>query len=192
MLPCSTPGSLYSVNIDTVNAGIPYADSFQIYMHYCIHKVSENQSSISVYGQIKYKKSVWGLVKGIFFFYFKERRINPSSCIVTLLFLCVCFFLGMIEKNCWQGLEEFFQALTRALCTEAEESAGPAIKRKSRRKRRQQSIARSGSNIEDIRPSIGRGKRNDNIFEALPLFNLFYFSCFRFRHNNKNEIAAVL
>lgn len=149
MLPCSTPGSLYSVNIETVNAGIPYADSFQIYMHYCIHKVSENQSSISVYGQIKYKKSVWGLVKGI-------RRLKRTNKLSTFIFL-FSSFVGMIEKNCWQGLEEFFQSLNRALCQEAEESSLPTIKRKSRRKRRQQSIVRAGSTIEDIRPNIGRG-----------------------------------
>lgn len=69
MLPCSTPGCLYSVNIETVNAGVPYADSFCVNIHYCLHKVSNNQSSIAIYGQIKYKKSVWGLVKGNKLFY---------------------------------------------------------------------------------------------------------------------------
>lgn len=39
----------------------------------------------SVYAQIKYKKSVWGVVK------------------------------SFIEKNTWAGLEDFFSALVRAL-----------------------------------------------------------------------------
>lgn len=91
MLPCSKAGHLYSVNIETVNAGIPYADSFSIFLHYCIHRVSENQSSLAVYAQIKYKKTVWGLIK------------------------------GMIEKNCWQGLEDFYASLGKALHEEEEE-----------------------------------------------------------------------
>lgn len=73
----------------------------------------------------------------------------------------------MIEKNCWQGLEEFFQSMTKALCAEAEETTGPAIKRKSRRKRRQPSIGRTGSTIEDIRPTRG-------ILIILIQFRLFF------------------
>lgn len=33
---CSKPGELYSVDVDSVNAGIPYADSFMVIMHYCL------------------------------------------------------------------------------------------------------------------------------------------------------------
>lgn len=65
MLPCSRAGLLYAIDTDAVNAGIPYADSFSLTVHWCLRKVSETQSSIEVYGQIKFKKSVWGLVKGI-------------------------------------------------------------------------------------------------------------------------------
>lgn len=42
----------------------------------------------SVHAQIKYKKSVWGVVK------------------------------GFIEKNTWAGLEDFYTALLRALQSE--------------------------------------------------------------------------
>ncbi|XP_049820318.1 protein Aster-B-like isoform X3 [Aethina tumida] len=90
MLPCSKAGQLYAIDIETVNAGVPYADSFVVLVHYCLEKISDTQSSMSVYAQIKYKKSVWGLVK------------------------------TMIEKNCWSGLVDFFGALVKALRSEAE------------------------------------------------------------------------
>lgn len=45
-------------------------------------------------------------------------------------------FLGIIEKNCWQGLEDFFSALSKALFIECEEQIHPVIKRKSRRRRK--------------------------------------------------------
>lgn len=68
MLPCSKSGFLYAIDSETINAGIPYADSFIVLVHYCLHKVSDTQTSLTVYGQIKYKKSVWGLVKGYIYF----------------------------------------------------------------------------------------------------------------------------
>lgn len=36
MLECSTPGQLYSIDITSMNSGIPYADSFQVLLHYCL------------------------------------------------------------------------------------------------------------------------------------------------------------
>lgn len=66
MLPCSKAGFLYCIDVETINAGVPYADSFVVLCHYCLKKVSETQSSLNVFAQIKYKKSVWGLVKGLF------------------------------------------------------------------------------------------------------------------------------
>lgn len=66
MLPCSKPGCLYAIDVETVNAGIPYADSFNVVVHHCLQKISETESSYQVYAQVLYKKSVWGLVKGMF------------------------------------------------------------------------------------------------------------------------------
>lgn len=67
MLPCSTPGCLYSINVESTNAGIPYADSFSILTHYCLIGNSETESTLEVYAEIKYKKNVWGLVRSKFF-----------------------------------------------------------------------------------------------------------------------------
>ncbi|XP_017771211.1 PREDICTED: GRAM domain-containing protein 1A-like [Nicrophorus vespilloides] len=129
MLPCSKAGFLYAIDVETVNAGIPYADSFCILVHYCIHRISDTQSSIAVYGQIKYKKSVWGLVK------------------------------TMIEKNCWQGLEDFFTNLGSALVEHSKETISITVKRKSRRRRRPLSIQRPSSEEIEPRGTMTRGSR---------------------------------
>ncbi|XP_075226665.1 protein Aster-B-like isoform X2 [Lycorma delicatula] len=117
LLSCSKPGCLYSIDIESNNAGVPYADSFYISSHICIARSSNSskESSLSVYCQIKYRKSVWGLVK------------------------------TFIEKNCWSGLEEYYSALVKALEIECEkerssESVGISNKRKLVRKRRIQSV----------------------------------------------------
>ncbi|XP_021923999.1 GRAM domain-containing protein 1B-like isoform X2 [Zootermopsis nevadensis] len=88
MLPCSKPGELYAIDSDSVNSGIPYADSFYITSHYCMSRTADNESCLAVYAQIKYKKSVWGLIK------------------------------SFIEKNTWSGLEDFYSHLQRVLLEE--------------------------------------------------------------------------
>lgn len=85
---CSDPAQLYSIDITSTNAGIPYADSFYVFMHYCLVRTVDDHTMFSVHAQVKYKKSVWGVVK------------------------------GFIEKNTWAGLEDFYTALLRALQSE--------------------------------------------------------------------------
>ncbi|KAJ3665836.1 hypothetical protein Zmor_001305 [Zophobas morio] len=105
MLPCSKPGCLYAIDVETVNAGIPYADSFNVVVHHCLQKISETESSYQVYAQVLYKKSVWGLVK------------------------------GMIEKTCWSGLEDFYTALSKALHAEGEENVSDVKRKSRRKRR---------------------------------------------------------
>lgn len=38
MRECSKQGELYSIDVNNVNAGIPYADSFSVLNHYCLVK----------------------------------------------------------------------------------------------------------------------------------------------------------
>lgn len=85
---CSESAQLYSIDITSTNAGIPYADSFYVFMHYCLVRTVDDHTMFSVHAQVKYKKSVWGVVK------------------------------GFIEKNTWAGLEDFYTALLRALQSE--------------------------------------------------------------------------
>lgn len=70
----------------------------------------------------------------------------------------------MIEKNSWQGLEDFFSALAKSLHIEAEETANATIKRKSRRRRRP-SIPRVS--LEEIRPIRGVHFYPENIYPVL-------------------------
>ncbi|KAG7197531.1 hypothetical protein KM043_017642 [Ampulex compressa] len=107
MLPCSRPGHLYCIDVESVNAGIPYADSFSVLTHYCMNSISDTETSLTIFSQIKYKKNVWGFVKSV------------------------------IEKNCWAGLDEYFSSLIKALSVECEEGSGSGgLKRKTRRRRR--------------------------------------------------------
>ncbi|XP_057338129.1 protein Aster-B-like [Microplitis mediator] len=107
MLPCSRPGHRYSIDIESSNAGIPYADSFSVLSHFCMTAVSENETNLSIYSQIKFKKHVWSVMK------------------------------SLIEKNGWAGMEEYFGSLAKALSVECEDtSGGNGIKRKTRRRRR--------------------------------------------------------
>ncbi|KAL1518139.1 hypothetical protein ABEB36_001809 [Hypothenemus hampei] len=111
MLPCSKSGSLYAVDVETVNAGVPYADSFYVTVHYCLKKVSDTKSSLNVTGQLEFKKRVWGLVQ------------------------------GMIERNVWSGLEDFFSKLKEALHAESQVK-GPKKVKKYDKKGRMHSLPR--------------------------------------------------
>ncbi|XP_053961524.1 protein Aster-B isoform X2 [Anastrepha ludens] len=88
MRECSKPGELYSIDVISVNAGIPYADSFSVLLHYCLVRTVDDHTMLSVHAQIKFKKSIWGVVK------------------------------GFIEKNTWAGMEEYFGAMLQALQSE--------------------------------------------------------------------------
>lgn len=58
MNPCSKAGHLYSIDTEAVNSGIPYAESFTVWVHYCLQKVSDCQTSMAVYAQVRYKKKM--------------------------------------------------------------------------------------------------------------------------------------
>lgn len=49
---------------------------------------------------------------------------------------CIHYILGMIEKNCWAGMDEYFNSLTQALSVECEDNSGTrGVKRKSKRRK---------------------------------------------------------
>ena len=64
----SCPGQIYLVNVETVNSGIPYAESFYVTSNFCLSRVGDKESNLCVVSAIKYKKAVWGLVKSKSFF----------------------------------------------------------------------------------------------------------------------------
>jgi hypothetical protein len=63
ILACSNPRQFYAVDAKMTNAGIPYADSFYVQIHYCVEKAGPNQTRLIVTADIKYVKSVWRFVK---------------------------------------------------------------------------------------------------------------------------------
>lgn len=114
----SLPGHIYSVDIETTNADIPYADYFYVSSHYCIVKVADDESRLTVLCDIKYKKSPWGLVK------------------------------SFIEKNVWAGVEDHYSYLSVALDRESsmrqnerlkEQAPNHPNKKKTRRQRNRNS-----------------------------------------------------
>lgn len=65
-MPCSKPEYLYSIDEETLNEGIPYADRFKIQVHFCLERISDNKTSITVYGKVVYNKSILGFIKSKF------------------------------------------------------------------------------------------------------------------------------
>jgi hypothetical protein len=56
MRSCSKPGHLYSIDASSENAGIPYADSFYVFVHYCMKRTVDDHTVMSVHAQVKYTK----------------------------------------------------------------------------------------------------------------------------------------
>ncbi|XP_040575774.1 protein Aster-B isoform X3 [Lepeophtheirus salmonis] len=86
----SRPGYYYMIDVDTVNRGIPYADSFYVTSFFCLSRISDNESRVTIKSTINFKKTVWGILK------------------------------SFIEKNALTGLEEFYGSLIRTLHAESE------------------------------------------------------------------------
>lgn len=90
MLACSSPGSKYCIDIETLNSGIPYADSFSVETHFCMTSLDDEQTNIKINSNINFKKHVWAMMK------------------------------SLILKNCWNGLEDFYGNLIDAVAVECE------------------------------------------------------------------------
>ena len=59
----SKPGILYVIDAECTPTGIPYADAFYVVNRYCLTRVSKGKSRLRVTSEVKYRKSVWGVVK---------------------------------------------------------------------------------------------------------------------------------
>lgn len=64
MNKCSKPGVMYSIDATSENAGIPYAECFSVLVHYCLRRLDDSNTALTVYARVNYKKSVWHMVKG--------------------------------------------------------------------------------------------------------------------------------
>ncbi|XP_059148793.1 protein Aster-B-like isoform X2 [Physella acuta] len=108
----SKPGRIYHVDCECCNGGIPYADSFYVLLRYCLTRVSPIKCRVVVTGELKYKKHVLGMFK------------------------------GMIEKSAVNGLTDYCRQLSVHLRREAERQEAIVVghqniipKKKVRRKR---------------------------------------------------------
>ncbi|KAJ2950868.1 hypothetical protein O0L34_g5227 [Tuta absoluta] len=104
MNKCSKPGHLYSINASSENSGIPYADYFTVECHYCLSRISEHMTDFSLIGYVKYKKSMWPMVK------------------------------AFLEKNTISGLEEYGRMLESRLIAEAQGQVPAARKSRRQRR----------------------------------------------------------
>ena len=59
----TTPGEVYVIECESLNSGIPYADHFYITSKWCLSRVSQTETRMTIFNMIKYKKTTWGLVK---------------------------------------------------------------------------------------------------------------------------------
>ena len=90
----SRPGQIYLIDVDAINTGIPYADSFYVTQHWCLSRIApgdpefvqgaKDSSRIALISNIVYKKTVWGIVKSKniavqYGIKLKLMRRNPGS-----------------------------------------------------------------------------------------------------------------
>ncbi|XP_068209035.1 protein Aster-B-like isoform X2 [Palaemon carinicauda] len=101
--PFSKHGDIYTVDAEACNAGIPYADSFFVSNHWCLTRESATETRISVWSQVKYKKNVWGFMKGV------------------------------IDKNAYCGVESLLNDINAALLAEVDLSNLKRTRRRRRR-----------------------------------------------------------
>ena len=66
LLPVSQPGKLYVIEHEVTNAKIPHADSFYVTAHFCLTRVTSNETKLCVVTELKFRKSVLGFIKGKF------------------------------------------------------------------------------------------------------------------------------
>ena len=64
MSELTVPGEYYSIDAEASNAGIPYADSFLVSNHWCLTRETHTETRLVVWTSVKYKKSMWGFMKG--------------------------------------------------------------------------------------------------------------------------------
>lgn len=109
----SQPGMLYVIDTSTTMSSVPYTESFYVEHRYCITRASYTKCRLKVTSDVRYRKTLWGLVKNI------------------------------IEKNAAHGCSEYFQALAAELRAEADRleqnhpGSHPVSKKKVRKRRRQ-------------------------------------------------------
>lgn len=94
----SQPEKMYCVEVDAVTTGIPYGDTFYTHHKYCLTRVNAEESRFMIHSEIRYKKSVWGLVKCRLIHYNVGFFV---LCLVTFLFLNYSSFYRKKYLECF-------------------------------------------------------------------------------------------
>ncbi|GFY64313.1 protein Aster-B [Trichonephila inaurata madagascariensis] len=146
LLKHSKPGQVYTVDCDVVNTGIPYSDAFTVKSVYCLTRVSKKECRLRISGCVRYKKSVWGLVK------------------------------SLIEKSAMPGLADFATDLANALQKEAEISSQQIISKKPRRRKRMKFDPIKCETLKDTPRILQRQPTVRNIGSSISGMDLASFS----------------
>ncbi|XP_021003694.1 protein Aster-B [Parasteatoda tepidariorum] len=139
LLKHSKPGQVYTVDCDVVNTGIPYSDAFTVKSVYCLTSVSKRETRLRISGCVRYKKSVWGLVK------------------------------SLIEKSAMQGLADFATDLASALRKESEISSQQPLTKKTRRRKRIKLEPLKCETLKDAPRILQRQATMKNIGTSVPV-----------------------
>lgn len=89
---CSQSGELYSIDVKCTHEGIPYADVFNVLLHYCIIDNHNNTTEMMVFANVNFTKTTWAVIK------------------------------TFIMKHSLEGLSIYFSDLEQALKTEIAKS----------------------------------------------------------------------
>lgn len=129
----SRPGILYVIDAECTPTGIPYADAFYVVNRYCLTRVSKEKSRLRVTSEVKYRKSVWGVVK------------------------------NMIERNSVQGVLDYFQCLGIHLRKESdkhENLSGTLTQNKRKLRKRRAHSTRNNIPGSDLPPTTRQMSRS--------------------------------
>ena len=75
----SQDGVLYVIDAECTPLGIPYADAFYVVNRYCLTRVSRDKVRLRVTCEVKYRKSVWGVVKSKWIFQSLSNARNKGN-----------------------------------------------------------------------------------------------------------------
>ncbi|KAK2153570.1 hypothetical protein LSH36_292g01012 [Paralvinella palmiformis] len=81
----SKPGAFYLVDTECINSSIPYGDNFYVVNRYCLNRLGLNRCRLKVTSAVRYRKSVWGVVKSFIEKNVTNGIIDSFTCLADLL-----------------------------------------------------------------------------------------------------------
>jgi len=187
MLPESKPGSIYLIDSDCVNNGIPYGDSFYTSVRYCITKISQKSTRLYITGKVVYRKRMWGLMKS-----FLEKTANTG---IKQSFGVMVSLLRLEAEG--KSLHQGYRLLPLSQ-SDGENSPVPPPRRRTSRAQSRLHVGYRDETPEDrIRPAArvhtvklrGRGPRHEHSSERQ--HNSSDYSSSSYNSSKSTELLAV-